>query len=372
MRSTLRKDLPLLLLAVAAVTIAVLLAVLAPAALAGKGKPHEPSQPATTYLPGKHKVFAGISDTGQSSDFREYRDAVGAHPAVMQSFEHWGYIPREAIARWEDTNTRGMLSLSTAPCWACLGEISVGNIAAGKGDEYILKLAKALKKRGEPTYIRLFPEMNGWWNDYSAFDAAGNRRDKKHSTRSFRKAWQRFVLITRGGKRVTINKKLRELRLPKIKARTTRLLPRPKVSFAWVPQSTGSPNVRGNQPKKYFPGWRFVDWVGADTYGKFPNFGGLTSVYRQFNKRPFLIGEWAPWDVDNPGFSRSLFKWMHKHSRARMSVYYQDFGEGPDNPFEVTDYPLSLKVIRNEVARRAVSEYAPENRKPAPKPGAGR
>ena len=48
-------------------------------------------------------------------------------------------------------------------------------------------------------------------------------------------------------------------------------LPKPKVALMWVPQTTGSPNVRGNQPSNYWPGNRYVDWVGADAYAKFSN-----------------------------------------------------------------------------------------------------
>lgn len=73
----------------------------------GKG---DKAKVAKALLPSKGKVFAGVSDTGQGSDFREYRDATGAHPAVMQSFESWGRRPSEALQRWKDTHTRGMLS----------------------------------------------------------------------------------------------------------------------------------------------------------------------------------------------------------------------------------------------------------------------
>ena len=325
---------------------------------AGKSRTHK------QYLPPKGKLFAGVSDTGQTSDFRQYRDATKAHPAVIQSFESWGKLPKEAKRRWEDTNTRGMLSLSTARCYWCAEEISPRSIARGKGDRYILALSRLLLKHKAPTYIRLFPEMNGHWNAYSAFHGGGSPRDAAHSTKQFRKAWQRFVLITSGGKSKEISKKLRKLGMPKIKARVKARLPKPKVAFAWVPQSTGSPNVPGNRPAKYFPGWRYVDWVGADIYAKYPNFAGLNSLYKRYDKRPFLIGEWAPWDRDNPAFVNSLFDWMKRHKRARMAVYYQDFGEGPDNVFEIRDYPLSRAALRHRLNSSVFSPFAPGENRP--------
>src|SRR5438874_203991 len=65
-------------------------------------------------------------------------------------------------------------------------------------------------------YIRLFGEMNGYWNPYSAFNADGSSRGQSHSTSAFRKAWRRIVLIVRGGNRKTINRKLRKQDMPRI------------------------------------------------------------------------------------------------------------------------------------------------------------
>ncbi len=318
---------------------------------------------AKAFVPKKGKLFAGVSDTGQTSDYKEFQKASGAHPSVMQSFEAWGYVPKEALGRWEQTHTRGMLSLSTGRCWGCSPLISTRSIAQGEDDGYILTLAQALAKRKAPTYIRLFPEMNGFWNGYSAFHGNGEKRDPEHSTANFKKAWQRFVLITRGGKTKSIDKQLKKLDMPKIKGKTKRKLAKPKVAFAWVPQAQGAPNVPGNQPADYFPGYRFVDWVGADIYSKFPSLDGLNSIYKQYRKRPFLIGEWAPWGVDSPGFVNSLFDWVEKHKRTRMAIYYQGFGEGPANEFELSDYPKSRTALRHRLNSNKYAPYTPENEK---------
>ncbi|MEZ5062942.1 MAG: hypothetical protein R2700_15795 [Solirubrobacterales bacterium] len=357
-RSTSRRGLAILLLVFG---LAGLTAVAGPAAGAGHGKGGRGLPKGKAYLPSRGKIFTGVSDTGQSSDYREFREDSRAHPAVMQSFESWGYIPREAMERWTDTNTRGMLSLSTAACWKCHDVISPQSIARGKGDRYIVALARALAHRRKPTYIRLMPEMNGYWNRYSAFESSGEPRDKAHSTKNFKKAWRRFVLITRGGERRAIDRRLRKLGMPRIRERTKSRLPQPKVAFAWVPQSAGSPDVKGNQPKDYFPGWDYVDWVGADIYGKYPNLAGVNALYRRYSRRPFMIGEWSPWDTDRPGFVKDLFGWVEKHGRAAMTVYYQGFGEGAGNPFELADYPRSRRTLRHVLNSRRYLPFAPEN-----------
>jgi hypothetical protein len=357
---------PSYLLGTAVLLLTALLLVSTPQADAGKGKGHGGKgggKAAKAYVPPKGKLFAGVSDTGQGSDYRSYRKATRAHPAVMQSFEAWGYVPKEAIRRWDDSRTRGMLSLSTSPCWGCEPVISAQSIAAGKGDRYLLALSKALADRKDPTYIRLLPEMNGHWNGYCAYNGGGTARPEAHSTANFKKAWKRIVLIMRGGKRAKLEGKLKKLGMPKVQAKTKKKLPVPKVAFAWVPQSAGSPDVKGNQPGDYFPGYDYVDWVGADIYGKYPNFDGITDLYTKYRKAPFMIGEWAPWGRDDPGFAAGLFDWVEKHKRTKIAVYYQGFGEGPDNEFEISDYPRSRSVIRKRLNAKRYVGYAPENEK---------
>ena len=55
-----------------------------------------------------------------------------------------------------------------------------------------------------------------------------------------------------------------------------------------------------NSPAAYYPGDRYVDWVGTDFYSKFPNFQGLEAFYGAYPNKPFAFGEWAIWGGDNP------------------------------------------------------------------------
>ncbi len=357
-----------ILVATAALLAACFLAGTGFASAAGKHHGHHGAKKASAglaepaaFLPPKGKIFNGTSDTGQTSDFREFQKRTAAHAAVLQSFESWGYLPKEALARWTDTRTRGMLSLSTSPCYGCKEVISPQSIAKGKGDGYILSLAKALTARSKPTYIRLLPEMNGFWNPYSAYHGGGELKDQAHSTKQFKLAWKRFVLIARGGERKAIDRQLHKLGMPAIKGSKSAKLPAPKVAFAWVPQTAGSPNIKGNQPQDYFPGYDYVDWVGADLYGQYPNFEGLKGLYRKFDKAPFMIGEWSSYNADDPNFVKTLFNWIEHSGRARMAVNYQGFGEGADNPYELADFPKSTHDLRLILNKRAYEPFAPEN-----------
>jgi len=93
----------------------------------------------------------------------------------------------------------------------------------------------------------------------------------------------------------------------------------------WVPFCAGLPHRRGNGPGAYWPGGRYVDWVGTDFFANSPNFPCLGRFYRdrRWRSKPFVFGEWALWGREDPRFVRRLYRWVASHRRARMVVYNQ-------------------------------------------------
>jgi hypothetical protein len=334
------------------------------------------SAAARSFTPRHHRIFHGVSDTTNNNDFHRFRKRVGAHPAVLEDFYHWDTpLTSGAFQRWRQTRTRGVLSLSTAPG----GQpemISPRQIARGRGDDYIVRLNQTIAESKQVVYIRLFPEMNGYWNPYCAFNADGTKKDPSHSLNSFRRAWQRIVLIVRGGERRAINRELRQRHMPRIlrassnhdpiyqPAGVYRRLERPKVAFMWSPQTIGSPYVAGNQPGYYWPGKRFVDWVGADIYSAYASPGvwsAFKRFYRKWRHKPFVVGEYSPWDNDYRGsFTRKLFKFALRHRRTRMLIYYRSVD--PDTPFDVDNFPRAKRVLRHMLNKHRFAPYAPDLR----------
>jgi hypothetical protein len=138
-------------------------------------------------------------------------------------------------------------------------------------------------------------------------------------------------------------------------ARSADATPRPSRSQAvlarlWVPQTEGSPAIAANAPRAYWPGGRYVDWVGTDFYSRFPNFDKLERFYDAFRGKPFVFGEWALWGRDDPGFVRRFFSWMGSHRRVRMHLYNQ--GALTNGPFRLNRYPRSRAVIRTALGNR--------------------
>ena len=322
-----------------------------------------PSAQGRAYEPPRGKSFHGVSETGFTKDYKAFARQTGTHSAVQQRFSHWGMPLTPALDRFHKTRTRGVLSLSTGPG----GQpevISPLAIAQGRGDRYMLLLNKEIAASRQIVYIRLMAEMNGHWNAYSAFSSDGTSRGKSHSTKSFKKAWKRFSIVVKGGSRDKINKRLRALDMPRLlRAKSNknkayarmgvpRALPKPEVALMWVPQTRGSPDVPGNAPSDYYPGVKYVDWVGADAYAKFANstlWSLLNAFYRKYDDHPFVIGEYGPWDADPGGaFTNGIFKWGQSHGRTAMLLYYRDVNA--TNMFNLQHYPDALEALRHKIA----------------------
>jgi hypothetical protein len=303
---------------------------------------------ARAYLPPPGQVYQG--ETG--APVGVYEQAAGKHPAVVQVFSAWGeYLPG-IFATASQARARLMIHITTAS--GTREMITPGAIAAGQGDAWLLALGRAIAASGHPVYIRLMAEMDGYWNPYSADNADGSPRGAAHSPAAFRKAWKRVTLIMRGGSLSRIDHQLARLGMPPLHISYD--LPGGQVAMLWVPQVSGSPAVAGNQPRMYWPGRAWVDWVGTDFYSKFPNFRGLGSFYAAFSSRPFVFGEYAMWGADDPSYVRELFGWVRGHTRTRMLVYNE--GMVSDGPFRLSRYPQAARALRQALASARYPAFA--------------
>jgi len=240
----------------------------------------------------------------------------------------------------------------------------------------MIRLNQSIALSGQVVYIRLMPEMNGSWNRYGAYTVGGHPRNANHSTKMFRAAWQRFSIVVRGGTVRGINKRLRALKMPRLlrakgahdpvysSAGVTDALAKPKVALIWNPQTISSPNVAGNQPKDYWPGKKYVDWVGADIYSKYATPGvraALSKFYARYRGVPFMIGEYSPWDNDvNGSFVRWLFKWAKQHGRTQMLVYYRSVYSL--SPYDIANFAKARAALRDILNSPRYMQYAPGTR----------
>ena len=309
---------------------------------------------AALLLPPGKKVYFGVSDTGDMADFGHFSEAVNKHPAVIESFRTWGSDFPDSIRRWQTARARPMLHISTDKDGHEV--VSLPQIAAGRGDRYLVRLNKLFFEKGMRAYIRPLGEPNRCLNVYAAYDCSGASRGPEHSPSAYKRAFRRiYVILHGGGKRAVIDRRLHEAGLPPLSV-NVEALPAAPVAIVWSPLPAGSPTVPQNRPKHFYPGSRWVDWVGTDFYAAYPEWDALTGLYRRFSGKPFALTEWGVESGDDPTFVGKLFAWVDAHRRCRMMVYYQDFGD--TSSYRIQNYSASLNVLRASLHTGLFPAYA--------------
>jgi hypothetical protein len=343
---------------------------------------------ALTLVPPKPSVFWGVSDRGTTAEFNEFAALLNKRPALLETFHPWGNSLNRAYERWRETGTRPILHISTANDQTLAEMITPRQIALGGGDNYLLQLNDFFARRGLPAYIRPLGEPNRCLNPWTAVTCDGAQRGGEHTTGWYKQAFRRISAIVRGGTTLEgINATLAEIGLPPLnrtKGPNPTSLPAAPVSIIWSPLPGGSPRVRGNFPGNYWPGARWVDWVGTDFYSQFPVWKDLNRFFyaKRWRRKPFAIAEWGVYDEDEPRFAKQLVAWTVKRARVRMFVYYVGFGNPSENTYDIGHYPRTTNTLRKKVRRASFLQYAdynagtlpplppppPKNPKPPPPP----
>jgi hypothetical protein len=310
---------------------------------------------ALTLTPPKPDVFLGVSDRGTAQEFNEFAALTGKHPALLETFHPWGNSLNEAYERWRETGTRPILAISTQDDQTLAELITPEQIALGAGDDYLLQINDFFSKRGLPAYIRPLGEPNRCLNAWSAVNCDGSQKGGEHTAYWYKEAFRRIAAIVRGGQTLEgINTTLAEIGLPPLnrtKGANPESLPAAPVSIIWSPLPGGSPRVKGNFPGNYWPGSRWVDWVGTDFYSNYPVWKDLNRFYSapQWKGKPVAVTEWAVTGEDEPRFVKQLISWLVKRPRVRMLVYYT--GVGPGNEYDLSHYPRTTNTLRQKIRR---------------------
>jgi hypothetical protein len=340
------------------IAVAAACAVLAPAVAEGG-----------TLQPQGKRVFFGISDTGDPADFGGFSKMMRKHPALIQTFRTWGTDFPESIERWQDARARPVIHISTADQHDGHELITPRAIAKGDGDGYLIRLNKLFWAKRMRAYVRPLGEPNRCLNVWASYDCAGDARDAAHSPRNYKRAFRRIhIVVHGGGRRRQIDARLRRAGLPPLRG-DVRGLPKAPVATLWSVLPAGSPTVPHNRPRHFFPGARYVDWVGTDIYSDNQDWKGLSGLYRRFSGKPFALPEWGVVGGDDPVFVRRLLTWVDRHRRTKMLVYYQDFGS--TSSYRIQNYPASLDVLRNWLHHPRIPHFVAGHPTPPPPPVGG-
>jgi hypothetical protein len=228
------------------------------------------------------------------------------------------------------------------------GSLTSRDIAQGRGDAWLAQVNQAVAAHGGVVYIRPFPEMNGHWNAYCAYNQDGSPRGASNSTAAFRNAFARVYLIVHGGPAGAVNARLRRLGLPPAQTGELATNPVSRVRVVWNPQGYGSPDVSGNSAAAYYPGDAYVDVVANDLY----NIRGSAAwaandqLYAAHPGKPYAIAEWANWGFDDPAFVAHMADFVRTHRRVELLAYYNG---RPNSPWDIARQARSRAAYRKLV-----------------------
>ena len=225
--------------------------------------------------------------------------------------------------------------------------ITPRQVALGRGDAHLIGLARTAARSGKRFFIRPYAEMNGHWNSYCAYDSDGSRRGAAYSQTWFKRAFRRTYVIMHGGSAAEMSAKLRAIGLPGV-SRDVPANPYPNLTVIWNPQGYGNPNVRGNMPRAYWPGRRYVDMVANDLYTRTGtmSWAANEALYCAHSRKPYAIGERGLTGVDAPAAVRRVARFARTHPRVRLLVF---FNGKPGSPWNLGTKPRSLAAYKRYI-----------------------
>jgi hypothetical protein len=314
---------------------------------------------AATFAPPAGKVYWGGQGGYSAAHIGDFEHQSGKHPAVFNYFISWH--ASESAFHWLSFRLADARARDTAAMLSIAPEdsgLTPGGIARGEGDAFLVGLNRLLAEHGEATFVRPLSEMNNGGNAYAPYDLSGRSRGPANSVARLRSAWRRFALVVRGGPVEEIDAALRRLGMPPVRTDAAQL-PQPPVALMWVPLSFGNPEIPKNHPRHFWPGARYVDWVGTTWYSPYKASSAMDSFYRYplWRDKPFAFAEWGVWGRDDPGFVRQFFGFVRSHPRVRMAVYYQSALLKPE--FRLSAHPGSRAALRRAMRWPRLTGVAP-------------
>jgi hypothetical protein len=257
--------------------------------------------------------------TERPARLEKYVRRTGRRPAIILYYRPWedGRLFDRATLR--RVTRGGALPMVTWEPW----DHPLRAIAAGRYDRYLRASAADARRWGRPILLRFAHEMNGDWYDWGS---------KKATPAEYVAAWKHVVRVFR-----------------QQRARNVR--------FAWTPNVSSR---GGRVLRRYYPGDRWVDWVGLSGFSWGGPWGwqSFSEIFERsyravtaMTHKPFMIAETAASEVggDKRAWIESTFRReLPRMPRVRAVVWFNGHDKWAD--WNVASSSRALKAFRAVVA----------------------
>jgi hypothetical protein len=281
-----------------------------------RSSPGAPASPPVQTAQQIHYLGVHEPDAPQSyTGITKFAQQVGRQPNLVTYYGGWGEPFQESFARTAASHGAATIAFMDPT------NIPLGKIAAGAYDSYLISFARRVAAFGHPVVISFGHEMNGFWYTWGY-----------HHSRpaDFIAAWRRIVSVFR---QHDAN----------------------NVIWLWV---VNSPSSQTGPVHDWWPGSRYVTWVGVAGYYWLPGetfkyiFGRVVTSVRRFTQDPILIAETGvgPFPGRSQGI-KDLFAgirahhylglvWFDVHSYG--GVYKGENWRLEGNPTAIADFRSAL------------------------------
>jgi hypothetical protein len=307
---------------------------------------HDLAVPEQGAYTGAYIDFGETEDDVTLEHIEAFEKAVGKHQAIIASSSYWGEqtFPLhnlEVIIRY-DAVPLIYWSPWDKPYVQEQGpdRFSLDAIVAGKWDAYIDSWVNQAKTFGRPFFVAWGLEMNGTWFPWSGSFYGGGAQLSKGVYAGpdlYKRAYRHIVDRARG-----------------VGAKN--------IIWVFHVQNYSYPQDIWNQPKEYYPGDNYVDWLAMSTYGKqfrrdrwISASDAMTYAYDDLcavnSNKPVMLAEWGigefPTAGDKAQWITDAFQIMKtRFRRLKAAVFWSERWENDDGTYSDLRVTSSAQALR--------------------------
>ena len=317
-------------------------------------QPVEP--PADGAYLGAYAMFGEQEDTVTKARLDRYESLSGQKLAWVRFSNWWGRrkFPTRQVRLVQSREALPIFHWAPWPTWdqgKSHSRYKLRRIIAGKWDGFIKRWMRQAKKVGGDVFVEFGVEMNGnWFNDWDGVHNGGGRRSgfgspkKPDGPERYAAAYRRIVKIAR---RVGAD----------------------NITFGFHVNVPGIPDTSWNTFANYYPGDKYIDWVGMSIYGAQQCKWEWTTpkdligpAYKELKamapSKPIYIGEGGVAECPKLG---SKADWIHEFFRVirtdfpdiKAVNYFHDRWENDDctiSNLRIDSSSAAKKAFRQEAA----------------------